>query len=207
MTPHMLEFVRDMHWYNGADEGPVLEIGSYIEANQEHLDLRRAFRRGAPYLGIDVNEGPGVDRVASLLDAGQMSAVLDSFAPKVILCLYVIEHVWDVRAAAGALAAAWKRYPESWLWVATHQNQPFHGTEKYGDFWRLTAPGLCRLMEEAGVPDGRGFVLSDPSTGRSNPSDVVVVRQPASLPWDEGAERLACAAAQACGPARWERSI
>ena len=178
MTPHMLDFVRTVAWYNNM-QGPILEVGSYIEANQEHLDLRRAFPRGTPYLGTDVLTGPGVDRTMDLLDLGQVSAVVSEFKPKVILCLYVLEHVWEIQKAANSLASIWQRDPESWLFVSTHQNQPYHATGQYHDFWRITASGMKRLFDEAGLYGASVFVHPD----SSNPSDVMVIRQPASMPW------------------------
>lgn len=178
MTPHMIDFVRNFVWYADID-GPVMEIGSYIEVNQDHLDLRKAFRAGTPYLGVDVLDGPGVDRKADLLDSEQMSALVREFSPRTVLCFYVIEHVWKIREATAALAAIWNMNPESWLWVATHQNQPYHGTEKYGDYWRLTASGLGRLMDESGVPDAKIFALGD----TTNPGDIIAIRQPLSKAW------------------------
>lgn len=200
MTSHMIDLVRNVVWY--ADiKGPILEIGSYIEDNQEHLDLRKAFPRGTPYTGVDVNEGPGVDRKVDLLNPEQMHAILYEVAPKAVFCLYVIEHVWDIKAAANALATLWLRNQESWLWIATHQSQPFHGTSNYGDFWRLTLPGLARLMDEAGVPGSQILALDN----SSNPSDVLMVRQPASMPWPDEAFDLSARSTMASQPSSWCR--
>lgn len=196
MTPRMIDFVRAIAWSQDV-RGSVLEIGSYIEANQEHLNLRQAFPRGTSYLGVDLLEGPGVDRRVDLLNRDQMGELLAGFTPSIVLCLYVVEHMWDIRGAFEALGALWRRCPESWLFVATHQNQPFHGTDKYPDYWRLTAPGMLRAMEEAGLSGTRIFVHPD----RSNPEDVVAVRQPASIGWAEEALGLAVQSMIA----RWER--
>lgn len=177
MTSYMLEFIRNFVWSKGA-VGPVLEIGSFVETHQEHLNLRRAFPPGTPYLGVDLLDGPGVDRKANLLDEGQMKTLLDSYAPKTTLCLYVLEHAWEIHKAAKALANIWLRNPESWLLVSTHQSQPYHGTGEYGDYWRITATGMRQLMEEAGATSAV-FVYPD----SSSPSDVLAIRQPASMPW------------------------
>lgn len=193
----MIGFVRDFVWH-GRIDGPVLEIGSYIEANQEHLDMRRAFGAGTKYVGVDVLDGPGVDRKASVLDAGAMAAICDEVAPRVILCLYVLEHVWEIVQAAKVVCDLWKRCPEAWLWVATHQNQPYHGTDKYGDYWRMTASGLGRLMDECGIPDPKIFVLAD----TSNPSDVLAVRQPLALPWPDD---VVGQVLTATSPPHWEK--
>ena len=177
MTQHMFNLVRSMarHCMKGA----VLEIGSYIERGQEHLNLREAFPTPTEYLGVDVNDGDGVDRQMDLLNPDQVADVARDFAPTIILCLYVLEHVWEIRRAAQTLGGIWKQHPNAWLLVATHQNQSYHGTEKYQDYWRITAEGLRRLMEEAGVDDSHILVEPDPT----NPSDVLAVRQPAGMVW------------------------
>lgn len=180
MTDHMLDFMRSLVWY--ADIcGPVLEIGSYVEANQDHLDMRRAFPRGTPYLGIDTHEGPGVDRVADLMNSTQIDHLLAEHRPKVVLCLYVIEHVWVIHQAVKALADIWHRDRESWMFVGTHQNQPYHATEKYPDFWRITASGMKRIFDEANLPGANVIVFPD----SSNPTDVLMVQQPGSMAWPE----------------------
>lgn len=192
----MLDLVQCASWYAAID-GPVLEVGSRVEVNQEHLDLRRAFPRGTPYLGVDVIDGPGVDRVVDLLAQAQVDALLADFTPRVTLCLYVLEHVWDVQGAARALAKIWLHCPDSWLLVSTHQRQSYHGTDKYPDYWRLTATGMRRLMEEAGV-DGVHVLVSPDS---SDPEDVLAIRQPATLPWPEDALKMILRAART----RWEQ--
>ena len=200
MTSHMIDFVRTFFWYVGRT-GPVLEVGSYSESQQEHLNLRTAFAPGTPYLGVDVLDGPGVDRRMDLLDPVQVDAVYAEFTPAIVLCLYVVEHVWDIGRAAAALGDMWKRNPESWLWIATHQNQPYHGTDKYGDYWRLTASGLGRLMDDAGVPDVKVFVLN----GSTNPEDVVAVRQPFSEIWPEEAVMKITSTIFLTSSQKWER--
>ena len=195
MTPHMIDFIHSFAWFAEIN-GPVLEIGSYIEAGQDHLNLRRAFPRETQYLGVDRIEGAGVDRKVDMLDQSQVDALLDSYAPRVTLCLYVMEHVWDIKEAAQVLTKMWQRYPESWLFVSTHQQQAFHGTEKYPDYWRITAPGMKRLFADmSGV-----HVIVSPDT--NNPTDVMAVRQPASLPWPEESVKRALKASEIF--AHWE---
>lgn len=194
MTPHALDLIRNAVW-NFDMRGPVLEIGSYIEANQEHLDMRRAFPRGTPYVGTDVIEGPGVDRIANLLDGGVVGIAAE-LQPRSILCLYVLEHVWEIQAAAHKLAETWRGNPPAWLWASTHQMQPYHGTDKYPDYWRITASGMKRLFNEAGL---NVVVLVHADT--SNPPDVVAVRPPEGVvPSDDDWSRLfrSCAV-------HWER--
>ena len=185
MTPHCLDLIRNASWHLRM-EGPVLEIGSYIEDNQEGLDLRQAVPRSTLYGGADVIAGPGVDVTMDLTSEASVRAAVDQMAPpRVILCLYVLEHVWDIRAATQQLAKLWRSAPEAWLWAATHQMQPYHGTAKYPDYWRVTHTALARLFAEAGIEGGH--ILVNPDS--SNPEDVMFVRQPASQPWPEEAMR------------------
>lgn len=199
MTSHMIELVQFAAWCARMD-GPVLEIGSYMEQNQEHLDMRKAFPQGTPYLGIDVLSGPGVDQQVDMLNPDQMTTLLSEYHPKVTLCLYVVEHVWDIKGAARVLANIWKQHPESWLWVGTHQNQPFHGTANYPDYWRITASGMKHLMEEAGA--NGVHVLVEPDT--SNPGDVLAIRQPAAMVWPEEAFQMVLKMTALVGKSHWE---
>jgi SAM-dependent methyltransferase len=46
--------------------GPILEIGSYqVEGQSELIELRSLFPK-QDYIGLDIREGPGVDRVGSV---------------------------------------------------------------------------------------------------------------------------------------------
>jgi len=182
MTQHMFDLVRELFAREG---GPVLEIGSYIESQQDHLNMRGAFRPGTHYVGIDANPGAGVDFVVDMLNPAEMGTLLRSFAPRITICLYVIEHAWRIQDAMRALAEIWNRNRDSWMLVATHQNQPYHGTAKYGDYWRVTLQGLRQLAIEAGFP-APAHVYGHYDT--SNPDDVIFIRQPISMthPWPNG---------------------
>lgn len=181
MTERMHALVRRVSQLAGAT-GPVIEIGSYREAQQEHLDMRLAFPPGTPFRGIDRVPGPGVDCVADVRYLGDVNAALRDFpTPNTILCLYVLEHEWNIRDAALKVGALWRQSPSAWLWIATHQNQPYHGTDNYPDYWRITASGLARLMDDVQIPDARIFVSPD----SSNPEDVLAIRQPEGSAWPE----------------------
>jgi len=71
--------------------GPVLEIGSLQVQGEAVGDLRTLFP-GAQYVGCDMIDGPGVDRVERL----ESLAFADGWAGTV-LCLNVLEHAWDFR--------------------------------------------------------------------------------------------------------------
>lgn len=187
MTSRFLNLLRSAV-VHGCGEAPVLEIGSCTAPDQEHLDPRSAFPPRAAYVGLDSIPGPGVQRVCDVFDEGSMLRLADEVMPRMILCAYVLEHVWEIRRAASILSSIWNLHSDAWLWVVTHQNQPFHGTADYPDYWRLTVPGLRRLFEEAGVPGVRVVACA----GTSNPEDVIAVR-PSRESWSEDALRRAIA--------------
>lgn len=152
------------------------------------LNLRKAFSVGTSYLGIDRIAGPGVDEIVDLLDSAQVEVVRDHLKPSTIICLYVLEHVWDIQGAARALGALWSKCPNAWLLVSTHQNQPYHGhgpdrPDLYDDFWRLTPVGMRRLLAESGVPDVHLLLWPD----ALNPEDIVAIRQPLAIEWPSAA--------------------
>jgi hypothetical protein len=55
----MFDLVKALASQDGS-RGLVLEIGSLVESEQDHLDLRQLFL-GQRYVGLDVVDGPGVD--------------------------------------------------------------------------------------------------------------------------------------------------
>lgn len=195
MTPHMLDFVRALAWHIPI-QGPVLEVGSRIEGGQEHLDLRQAFPRGTKYVGSDIVGGPGVENVVDIFDGGNIGAMVENIQPALVLCLYTLEHVWEIQQIAGVLAKIWNS-GERWLIVSTHQCEPYHGTPNYGDYWRITASGMKRLFDETATKGSSIFVHSD----SSNPRDVVAIRQPKSMTWPGEA----VAAALRATTAHWEQ--
>lgn len=161
-------------------QGPVLEIGSFLEEDQHDLDLRVAFP-GQQFVGTDVSAGHGVDVVADLLDVERMTSVAEVIRPRTILCLYVLEHVWQIQQAAATLGILAQAHPEASIIVATHQNQPYHGHPPYEDYWRVTYAGMRRLMAVSGMHRGEVMVCSD----TSNPEDVLYIQGPVSAPIDK----------------------
>ena len=50
---------------------PIWDIGSYQVAGQEELVNLRDVFAGRDFVGVDMREGPGVDRVENVVQVGQ----------------------------------------------------------------------------------------------------------------------------------------
>jgi SAM-dependent methyltransferase len=61
-----------------------------------------------------------------------------------VVCMYVLEHVYDVQAAVANMHAAVR--PGGRVIVAVPHLYPYH--DEPIDFWRFTAYGLARLFEQ-----------------------------------------------------------
>jgi len=69
----------------------VLEIGSLIVEGQEHLSVRKLFPE-AEYIGVDMQQGNGVDIVADCIDYCYNYYQSGSEVFDLILCLDMLEH-------------------------------------------------------------------------------------------------------------------
>jgi SAM-dependent methyltransferase len=119
--------------------GPVLEIGSYQVAGQEHLADLRALFPGKPYVGLDMRPGPGVDLVADAQDLPHADASVGT-----VIAMNTLEHVprfWraldEIRRVlrpGGALLLSCPFY--------------FHIHSFPSDYWRFTPEALELLLED-----------------------------------------------------------
>lgn len=122
----------------------VLEVGSRMTNEAAWWIVNRDLARGN-WLGIDMQEGHGVDRVADIHDlpaewAGRFSGVL---------CSEVLEHVARPWVALPKLAEVIR--PGGWMVVTTLTSFPLHGFPD--DFYRYTRSGLELLLRDAGLVD------------------------------------------------------
>jgi len=118
--------------------GPVVEIGSYQVPGQEDIiDLRTLFP-GHDYLGIDVRDGPGVDRV----DDVEGLSLPDSSAGTV-LALSTFEHVPHFWRGFDEVHRVLR--PDGALFVCCPFY--FHIHNYPGDFWRFTPQAFELLLE------------------------------------------------------------
>lgn len=122
----------------------VLEVGSRMTNADTWWIINRDLAQGA-WLGIDMQEGHGVDQVADIhcLPSewrGKFSGVL---------CSEVLEHVARPWIAIPKLFDVIR--PGGWIVVTTLTSFPIHGFPD--DYYRYTQSGLRLLLEDAGFVD------------------------------------------------------
>ena len=90
MRPSVINYMLSVLKNNPA-RNPVYEIGSYIVKGQEELaDLRKYFP-GKTFVGCDMREGSGVDRIENV-----ECLTLPNDSVGTMLCLDTLEHVEHV---------------------------------------------------------------------------------------------------------------
>lgn len=117
--------------------GPVLEIGSRQVQGLAMADLRPLFP-GVKYVGCDMEQGPGVDRIERI----EALSFADGWAGTV-LCLNVLEHVWRFREGVSEIVRV--TAPGGLALVTTAFGFDIHGFPR--DYWRFTPGALARLFE------------------------------------------------------------
>ena len=120
--------------------GPVLEIGSRQVQGEAVGNLRPIFP-GKEFVGCDMLPGPGVDRIENL----ERLSLPDGWAGTV-LCLSVLEHMWDVRRGADEIRRV--TAPDGLALVVTLFEFHLHAYPE--DYWRFSPRALVRLMQGFG---------------------------------------------------------
>lgn len=117
---------------------PIFEFGALQVPGQEGFADLRPFFSGKEYVGCDMREGPGVDRILDLHHVDLPSETVGT-----VLILDTLEHVEYCREAmeetyrilcSGGLAI-----------VSSVLNYPIH--EYPSDYWRFTPEGLRSLLK------------------------------------------------------------
>jgi SAM-dependent methyltransferase len=157
--------------------GPVYEFGSYlVEGQQQRANLRGLFP-GRHYIGCDLREGPGVDRVEDL-----SCLSLPDHCAKTVLCLDTIEHVFEARRAMNEMIRVLA--PGGVLLVAAPMDFRVH--DYPADYWRLTPSCMARMLAplEATIVGSQGI--------ESYPHTVfgIACKTPVSHQFARGAERF-----------------
>jgi SAM-dependent methyltransferase len=116
----------------------VLEIGSgRQDLGTNAYSLLPAFPPGVEFVQSDVNPAFG-HRVVDVTD---MSIEAEF---ELILCMYVLEHVYDVQAAVANMHRALR--PGGTMVIAVPHVYPYH--DEPIDFWRFTEHSLRRLCAD-----------------------------------------------------------
>jgi SAM-dependent methyltransferase len=146
MREHNHAFVRVVA-ESFACPGPVYEFGSYqVEGQEGYANLRGMFP-GKFYVGCDMREGPGVDRVE---DVSAIS--LPDASVGTVLCIETFEHVFEVRRAFDEVFRILK--PGGLFLFTSPLNFRIHGYPD--DYWRMT-PSCVRRMLSPYVARLSGF--------------------------------------------------
>lgn len=144
----------------------VLEIGSRVADNQDEICNLRPLLPNSSYVGLDMQEGVGVDVVA---DATSLPYRNHSF--DLIICLETLEHAEDPWKIADEIARVVK--PNGAIILSSQQNFPIHMHPS--DYFRYTPYGLATLMPNKWQKVVFGISPPYDREAELNPKHVVVV--------------------------------
>lgn len=117
---------------------PIYEIGSYrVEGQEEFADLRPFFT-GKLYVGCDMREGLGVDRIE---DAHCLKIKKSSVGT--VLIFDTLEHVEDVHQAMTEIYRVLK--PGGMVIMSSVMKFPIH--DYPSDYWRFTPKAFELLLK------------------------------------------------------------
>ncbi|MBE9516188.1 MAG: class I SAM-dependent methyltransferase [Proteobacteria bacterium] len=149
------EFVRSN--VEGCD-GPVLEVGSRDYGNTYNF---RPLLESHDYVGIDMSEGKGVDKVLDLTKPfDDIDKALDGKRFGTIICLSVLEHCDKPFLMAENMTRLLK--PGGRIFISVPFSWKFHGYPS--DYWRFTHEGVKKLFADLSFDNEYGYA----STSRDN---------------------------------------
>jgi SAM-dependent methyltransferase len=119
--------------------GPVLEIGSFYLSGYEELCNHRPFFPGRVYIGCDIRQGPGVDRIE---DAQALSFPDQSVGT--VLLFEILEHLPHPHRAVAEARRVLR--DDGLLAVSVPFSYRLHGFPN--DYWRFTSSGIHTLLED-----------------------------------------------------------
>jgi hypothetical protein len=132
---------RFIQRYRADLAGPYLEVGSKDYGNT--VDLRSLFAGGDDYVGVDLEDGPGVDALLDLAEPfDQIDTRLQGKRFGTIFCLSVLEHCRQPFVMAENLTRLLE--PAGKICVAVPFAFRYHAYP--GDYWRFTHEGVKRLF-------------------------------------------------------------
>jgi SAM-dependent methyltransferase len=137
MRPAVLDFARDIAEHLPRLE-PVVEFGARVAEGQEGLaDLRSLFG-AVDYIGCDIQEGPGVDRIEDL-----HALTFADGSVGTIICLETLEHVADPLRAVQEMHRILA--PGGVMAISSLMFFPIHAHP--WDYWRFTPEAFSLLLE------------------------------------------------------------
>lgn len=126
----------------------VLQVGSRTlvsdrnERNWRNL-IGKRFGGRARFVGIDLLDGPNVDRVADICSPRRtLAAKLGDEPFDLVICCHVLEHARHPARAARNIEQLLA--PGGFAYIATPWSQAFHATPD--DYWRFSVRGLMLLF-------------------------------------------------------------
>jgi hypothetical protein len=131
---------------------PIVEFGSLQVEDDQPSDLRPLFA-GRQFIGTDLRDGPGVDRIEDLRALRFADGEVGT-----ALCLDTLEHCADPMAAARELRRVVSPTHGTVL-MSSVMLMPIHGYPS--DYWRFTPDGLRLLLDGFDEVDAAG--MGDPT--------------------------------------------
>jgi len=117
---------------------PIYEFGSLQVPNQiGFADLRPLFKN-KEYIGCDMREGPGVDKILNL-----HTIELPSESVGMALCFDTLEHVENPRKALEEIYRILK--PDGIVAISSVMNFPIH--DYPNDYWRFTPEAFKSILK------------------------------------------------------------
>lgn len=156
---------RFIERYRGDLAGPYLEVGSKDYGNT--ADLRSLFADGDNYVGVDLEDGPGVDALLDLAAPfDEVDTRLQGKRFGTIFCLSVLEHCRQPFVMAENLTRLLE--PAGKLCVAVPFAFRYHAYPC--DYWRFTHEGVKTLFPRIEFRPEDG-VASSPKRSELEPLD------------------------------------
>jgi SAM-dependent methyltransferase len=138
MRENIKDFVGIVAGLNKTPE-PVYEFGAYLVDDQLELANLRPLFPGMEYVGCDMREGPGVDRILNLHQID-----LDSGVVGTVLCLDTLEHVEYPRKAMEEIHRILK--PDGLVIISSVMDYAIHDFPF--DYWRFTPEAFRSLLKD-----------------------------------------------------------
>lgn len=144
----------------------VLEIGSRVADNQDEICNLRPLFSNSHYIGLDMQEGTGVDVIA---DATKLPYKDRSF--DLVICLETLEHARDPWKIAKEIERVVKK--NGAIILSSQQNFPIHMHPS--DYFRYTPYGLATLIPDKWQKVVLGISPPYDREAELNPRHVVVI--------------------------------